>query len=699
MSLIKGLHHHSTDKRLSFNEKVTRLLRIGTEVLGLETGIVSHIFNGRYKVVHVVSSNLDIEVGVEFALADTYCADTVFINDIVAYDNIDVSPGASHPCYSRYELKSYFAIPIHIDGEFYGTLNFSSVTSRDIPFSSLDYDYLLLLADWIGAEIGRQATFQEMIEQKKKLEEKNTLLNQITELAGVGTWELDYKTRKVSWSDSLKRIMHLGVDQEVTLKSILGYISNTRTRKYYESKFMEMMKTGEDWTYELEVINEVGEVRWLESRAHPVFKDGHCVKIIGATCDITDRVNTTQTLRHKTEIAEQALKARSEFLANMSHEIRTPIHGVQGMLEALCNTSLSTKQREHTRVAMRSAESLLSIVNDILDFSKIDAGHMMYEEATLCIKKIIDQQTPMFRKVAEQKGLEFITEASGFNDRLFIGDPLRINQIIINLLNNAMKFTNEGQVKLEAKCHPHSDGRYTIELVVSDTGIGISKLQQEVIFAPFLQAEESTQRRFGGTGLGLAIVSKIVSQYNGSIELESVLGEGTKFIVTLILDSADLGTMSEKKSNELTQPMLNKAEMAHAQILVVEDNEINQIVIKEQLKEIGVKVDLAENGQVGLEKVKQSFGSGKPYDLILMDCHMPVKDGLTATQDIRKLGEMGRHIPIIALTANALAGEKEKCIDAGMTDFISKPVGVTRLANCISYHLAERNKLQATHHA
>ena len=700
MGLIKGLHRNSTDKRLSFDEKVTRLLHIGTEVLGLETGIVSHIYNGKYEVVHLVSPNLDIETGTEFMLANTYCADTVTANDIVAYHNIDVSPGSSHPCYSIYALKSYLAIPIRIDGELYGTLNFSSVTPRETPFTSLDCDYILLLADWIGAEIARQSSLQEMIEQKKKLEEQNALLNQITELAGVGTWELDYQTKTVYWSNSLRRIMHLREDQEVTLKSILGYISSAKARKHYETKFIQMAETGEDWTYELEVINEIGETRWLESRAHPIFKDGRCVKIIGATCDITERVHTTQTLRHKTELAEQALKARSEFLANMSHEIRTPIHGVQGMLEALSTTSLSTHQKEYMHVAMRSADSLLNIVNDILDFSKIDAGHMMYEEAPMCIKQIIDQQTPMFRKLAEQKGLDFIIDMVGLNDKLFVGDSLRINQIIINLVNNAMKFTKAGQVKIKATCSSlsgvlsgeHSRGRYKVELTVSDTGIGISQAQQDTIFAPFLQAEESTQRRFGGTGLGLAIVSKIVAHYNGTIKIDSQLGKGATFIVTLILESADVGALSDKKANESNALMLGKKELAESRVLVVEDNEINQIVIKEQLKGIGVKVDLAENGKLGVEKLLLSIHKGEPYDLILMDYHMPVQDGLSATKEIRKLGGIGKSIPIIALTANALAGEKEKCLEAGMTDFLSKPVGATRLGNCISFHLAHANK-------
>ena len=215
---------------------------------------------------------------------------------------------------------------------------------------------------------------------------------------------------------------------------------------------------------------------------------------------------------------------------------------------------------------------------------------------------------------------------------------------------------------------------FRVKLIVTDTGIGISEEQQKVIFSPFLQAEESTQRRFGGTGLGLAIVNNIVEHYDGNVEVSSAIGEGARFIVTMTLDCANAGVMKEKAiaANKVTP--LCKRVLSESRVLVVEDNEINQIVIKEQLKEIGVSVELANNGALGLAKVTSAIARKKPYDLIFMDCHMPVMDGLAATKEIRALGET---VPIIALTANALSGEKEKCLRAGMNDFISKPVGVS----------------------
>lgn len=689
MSIIKDLHQITTDGALSFSDKIDRLLEIGTKVLGLETGIVSYVHNENYTVVQVVSPLNEIEVGAEFPLSDTYCADTLHAKGIVAYKNVDVMPGNSHPCYALYTLKSYLATPIYVNASLYGTLNFSSTSSKYEDFSALDYDYLLLLADWIGAEVAREQALSEIISQKNALEEQNALLNQITELAGVGTWELDLEMNSLKWSASLKRMLQINEKQEITPSRALQFMANKKVRNVYESKMEEITTTGNDWAYEFEVITDAGEKRWLESRAHPIMKNGTCQKIIGATRDITERFNTTQSLKQKTAIAEQALKARSEFLANMSHEIRTPIHGVQGMLETLCGTSLNEKQKEYTHVAMRSSESLLNIVNDILDFSKIDSGHMTYDAEPVNLKELIEQQVPMFRRLADKKGIEFITETAAVSDTLFLADSLRLSQILMNLINNAVKFTEEGSIKISTRCTKYGAGRYRVKLIITDTGIGISEEQQKVIFSPFLQAEESTQRRFGGTGLGLAIVSNIVEHYDGNVEVSSAVGEGARFIVTMTLDCANAGTLKEKIIADNNTAPLCKRVLSESRVLVVEDNEINQIVIKEQLKEIGVSVELANNGALGLAKVKSAIARKKPYDLIFMDCHMPVMDGLTATKEIRALGEK---IPIIALTANALSGEKEKCLRAGMDDFISKPVGVSRLGDCINYHLSYKQE-------
>ena len=687
MSIIQDLQSISNDKAMSLDEKLESLLRIGTEVLHLETGIVSNIRGDRYSVLSVVTPEESIPKGAEFPLCDTYCADVAAADSVIAYHNIDIQPGASHPCFEKYTLKSYLASPIRVSGEFYGTVNFSSLRPREEEFSALETDYLLLLSTWIGNELERRQTLNNLSAQKVVLEERNSLLKQITNLAGVGTWELNLDSDIVVWSGALKRMLHVHSERIIKPADVLGFIVSKEQQENYVNQFQQMMKTGQDFAFELEVKTDAGESRWLETRAHPIMENGRCVKVIGATVDITQMHIDKALLQHKSELAESALKARGEFLANMSHEIRTPIHGVQGMLEALLATPLNARQSELAAIASQSAESLLSIVNGILDFSKFGSGEISFEKAPTNLSETIEEQIPMFSRLAEQKGLEFSTNIASVKGLTFLADKLRVGQILINLLNNAFKFTTKGSVSLEAKCTRYGKGRYRVKLIVTDSGIGISAQQQKLIFTPFMQAESSSERRFGGTGLGLSIVKQIVQHYDGKIEVSSELGIGARFTVTLMLDDANAGGVAEEICAQNFVYTPSKEELSRLKVLIVEDNEINQLVIKEQLREIGLLSDVAVNGEEALEKVKRSMAEKSPYALILMDCHMPVMDGLEATKQIRQLEHQGSTLPIIALTANALTGDKEKCLKSGMDDFISKPVGVSRLKECVFRHL------------
>ena len=690
MSIIKELQTISNDHSLSLDKKLESLLRIGTNILGLETGIVSNIRGEQYSVLSVVTPENDIQLDSLFSLTETYCADVVKSNSFIAYHNIDVSPGASHPCFEKYTLKSYLASPIYVSGAFFGTVNFSSLDPREEPFSNLELDYLLLLASWVGNELERQQALNNLNAQKAVLTERNSLLNQVENLAGVGTWELNVETRAITWSGALRRMLHVHGDKILKPEDITKFIVDDTQRKIYLEQFTQMMKSDEDFAYELEVRTDTGETRWLESRAHPVFEGGRCVKVIGATLDVTQMHLDKAELQHKTNMAESALKARSEFLANMSHEIRTPIHGVQGMLEALLGSSLNSKQHELASIAMQSADALLGIVNDILDFSKIDSGNISFEEAPTNLAEVIEEQVPMFSRLAKEKGLELIISTTALNNKTFIADKLRIGQILINLLNNAIKFTKEGKITVDTKCTRYGKGRYRVKLIVTDSGIGISEQQQKIIFSPFMQAESSMQRRYGGTGLGLTIVKQIVEHYGGKIEVSSNIGIGARFTVTLTLDDANAGAIAEKACGHDYSYTPTRQELSTLKALVVEDNEINQLVIKEQLREVGLPSEIAVNGVEAVDKVKRSLAEKTPYAVIFMDCHMPVMGGLEATQKIRALGEQTKDVPIIALTANVLTGDKEKCLKSGMNDFISKPVGVSRLKECVFRHLSKQ---------
>lgn len=693
MSIISDLHNISNDKALSFDERLDRLLETGTTLLNLETGIVSSIRGDSYQVLSVHTPDAAITPGMRFPLADTYCADVVNSKTMVCYHNIDCAPGASHPCFEKYSLKSYMASPIIVSGEFFGTVNFSSLAPKPKAFSSVEIDYLMLLATWIGNELERNQAIETLNTQKQVLEERNMLLNQITALAGVGTWELNAVTGTLQWSDTLKRMFNVDESRQITPRYVTSLITDEQYRAQYVERFKNLLAGGENFSAEFQVETETGVRKWINSCARPIMENGKCIKIIGATVDVTRQYDDKAELQKKTEIAESALEARSEFLATMSHEIRTPIHGVQGMLEALMTTPLNSRQLEFTNVASKSAESLLNIVNDILDFSKIDSGNMPFDNEPTDIAAVISEQMLMFTRLADRKNIALNANVSLLKNQLFSVDRLRLSQIIINLINNAIKFTEQGGVSVSATQKPLNGCRSEVIIKVSDTGVGISEQQQQYIFSPFMQAEGSTQRRFGGTGLGLTIVKQIVEHYNGTIEVNSKKEEGATFVVRLKLDNlsttldasnsqlSKLGSVSNAIIADIPQTFENH------KVLIVEDNEINQLVIREQLRDIGLSADLAENGEEAVKFVQDAYETGDIYSIILMDCHMPVMDGLEATKQIRLLEGDTKRVPIVAVTANVLADDKEKCLNSGMDDFISKPVGCDSLKKCIFRHI------------
>ncbi|WP_421132598.1 ATP-binding protein [Alteromonas sp. A079] len=692
MSAVKALYAISTNRQLTFDQKVAAFLKVGIEKLNLETAIVSNVIDNVYTIAYAVSPNPDIAAGAQFSLADTYCVKALKTSDALMYHNINEHPGADHPCYDTYPMRSYFSIPLEVNGKTYGTLNFSSAEPRHQPFSDEEIDYVYSVAGWISTTLSKHEQIAELKAQRDAIEERNVLLNQITELAGIGTWEFDIATQTFRWSRELRTMFGITTQADVPAGDIVDYIASSEEKLRLAESFDNAVKTGVYWSNEFEVRTKSGHELWIESRGQPIYEGGKCVKVIGATRDITNTVTATKSLKGKTDIAERALKARSDFLANMSHEIRTPIHGVQGMLESLSTTSLTTKQSEYTRVAMKSAESLLGVVNDILDFSKIDAGLMHYESTAIDIDEIIQQQLPMFFRMASNKGLYLESDTSALEGKRFLGDSLRINQIIMNLVNNALKFTSQGGVRISTRVKPLDNNESAVKIIVADTGIGMSKAQREVVFAPFLQAEESTQRRFGGTGLGLAIVKNIVNHYNGNITVVSEPDDGSRFVVTLILQNATAEN-KEVSVASLNNYAFNREQLKGRYILVVEDNEINQIVIKEQLSDMGIRCELANNGQEGVDAINRSVATRTPFDMVFMDCQMPVMDGLTAVKHIRAINhESIKDLPIVALTANALTGEKERCLSAGMNDFMSKPVSAKKLKQCILHHIASKQR-------
>jgi signal transduction histidine kinase/DNA-binding response OmpR family regulator len=394
-----------------------------------------------------------------------------------------------------------------------------------------------------------------------------------------------------------------------------------------------------------------------------------------------------QRIRQRTEALEEAMqhalaasRAKSEFLANMSHELRTPMNGFLGMIELVLDSSLTAEQREQLETAQRSALSLLQLLNDILDLSKIESGRMMLEQIPFNLRLLVKDCVRAHGAKALQKGVKLVTDVSPDLPGQFVGDPLRVRQILHNLLSNAVKFTNTGQISIGIRPHgQEKNGVVGLQISVADTGMGIAEEKLPLIFEKFTQADGSITRRFGGTGLGLAITKKLAEIHGGSVTVTSQVGVGSEFCVTLQMKAL------EKSDAEPTA--VGPAEShGTGRILVVEDNLVNQKVLQGLLKKRGYASVVANDGSQALQALENS-----EFDLVLMDIQMPVLDGLETTRRIRQ-SEKWRQLPVVAMTAHAMRGDRDRCMDAGMDAYLTKPINSRELFATLDGYLDEARR-------
>ena len=410
----------------------------------------------------------------------------------------------------------------------------------------------------------------------------------------------------------------------------------------------------------------------------PVKTNGEVTHYIGFQQDVTQQRLTEQYLQDAREKAEESARLKSSFLASMSHEIRTPIHGISGVLQLLEASKLDDDQRHYLSLAKFSIQGLLHIVNDILDFSKIEAGQLQIENAPFDIAQSLHAIENQFALLCDDKGLtlQFNNELNNIN--VVLGDEVRFGQILSNLIGNAIKFTDTGSIEVHTKLEKLHSNDIQIHCKVIDTGIGIAEDKQSTIFDVFTQEDLSTTREFGGTGLGLSISKQLCELMGGSISLESKKGEGSTFYFTVNMEYTDEALIAPILLSEQTQ----SSETKKLKVLVVEDNDINQIIVKQHLSQ-----HTTLSAKSGVEALEALSKMKVTFDVILMDCQMPQMDGFEATKRIRK-GEAGDRyvdVPIIALTANAMKGDKERCVDAGMDDYLSKPFEVEDLLKKVEY--------------
>lgn len=580
------------------------------------------------------------------------------------------------------KIQSILILPIFVQNEFYGFIGFDDCKKERI-WTEDEFTILETLSLNIASAIERNIFENIIIESEKRFK----LISE--NIPGtVYLTKYDEKSSKVYINNEIEKLT--GYTKEDFLTNAISFLDIIIPEQRKEIIDYQISRIEEKRSFHsiYQIKRKNGELIWIEEFGDVILKNNEIDYIGGIYFDITSKKINEDAIKAK-EYAEAANKAKSDFLANMSHEIRTPLNGIIGFTDLLKNTNLEDIQKSYMNTIKQSAQSLMEIINDILDFSKIEAGKLELDITECNLDELINQVIILVKYQSDSKNLDLKLDVKNDVPKSIFTDTIRLKQILMNLLSNAVKFTNKGYVTLEVSLLENLNANENkIRFTVKDSGIGIKKEFFDKIFEAFSQGDNSTTRKFGGTGLGLTISNQLLGLMNSKLQLNSTYKEGSEFFFDVIFK---VGNTSSKiiEKNQTYPIETNKADFGQEnfKILIVEDNKINMLLAKTLVKQIipNGTIYETENGKEAVDK----FTILKP-DLILMDIQMPILNGYEATAEIRKY-PIGQHIPIIALTAGTVIGEKEKCIEAGMNDYISKPIDKELLEKIIVKWL--KNKL------
>lgn len=564
------------------------------------------------------------------------------------------------------DILSILVIPIFVKEQLFGFIGFDDCTSERI-WTDDEINILQTLANNISSAIERYENENLISETEDKFK---LIANNIP--GTVYLSKFDETSTKVYLNDEIEHLT--GYPKHLFLENTLSFLSliHPDDKDAIVNKQINDIRIGKKIHSKYRIRHKDGHYVWIEEFADAIKKFENIEYVGGIYVDITKQKEAEDAIKAK-EFAEAANKAKSEFLANMSHEIRTPLNGIIGFTDLLKNTQLESIQRNYMNTINQSAMSLMEIINDILDFSKIESGKLELEIKKYDLSEIVTQVIELIKYDSNSKKLDLSLVISNQIPKYIWVDSIRLKQILINLLSNAIKFTEKGNIVLSVNLIRNiNQSKNILRFSVKDTGIGIQKDYQQKIFDSFSQGDTSTTRKFGGTGLGLTISNQLLSLMDSKLQLESDYGKGSEFYFDIALDTSndDENIISEIIIDAVSEKETIDYGHENFKILLVEDNKINMLLAKTLIKQIipNGTIYEAENGQEAIDK----FSVLKP-DLILMDVQMPVKNGYEASIEIRKT-EIGKHVPIIALTAGTVVGEREKCLEAGMNDYASKPI-------------------------
>lgn len=507
------------------------------------------------------------------------------------------------------------------------------------------------------------------ISHRKRAEEiirrNQAMLAESQQLTHSGSWEADLVTGQNYWSDEAFRIFGLNPDSPGPDTELFSKMIHPDDMHLYISHIKDAINNRNPASFDLRIVLPDGKIKFIHAIGKP-FEDltGRVVKLYGAIMDIDAQKKNEQELIKAKEEAEMAAVAKSQFLSTMSHEIRTPMNAVIGFTHLLLQQNPKPEQMEYLNILKFSAENLLVLINDILDFSKIEAGKIEFEEVDFNISALLENIRSGNIQTAQDKGIALKVETDKALDLTVIGDPVRLGQILTNLVSNAVKFTEVGEVIISAKISNRDRESVTIHFEVADTGIGIPTDKIANIFESFTQATSDTTRKYGGSGLGLTITKRLLELQKSSIQVRSKHGEGSTFYFSLTFKIS-----ARQLKQQDGGAVANTLSLKGMKLLIVEDNAVNVFLMKNFMKQWEIDYDVAENGMIAYELVQKN-----EYDLILMDLQMPVMDGYEATAKIRQLPDPKyQSLPIVALTASAMLDIKDIAFQVGMNDYVSKP--------------------------
>ncbi|MEP7702868.1 PAS domain S-box protein [Paraglaciecola sp. 25GB23A] len=556
--------------------------------------------------------------------------------------------GRYGPYYKEYIHKKGFTYPVQLTG---------------VKIKRANGDELICS---VIQDISHQKQIESELQIAKSQAETNTLRMKLAnESAQIGVWEWDVVSGELIWDEWMYKLY--GITENCFSGAYEAW-----TNSLHPSDMEASNKQLEDavagigtFNPEFRVVHPNGEIRTIKASAEVIRDhDGNALKVIGVNYDITDKINAINELETAKQKAEHATQTKSEFLSNMSHEIRTPMNAILGGLQMVNINSLDTKSKVMLKNAVSSSQSLLTIINDILDYSKIESNKLSLEQEPFSMRDIIKSVKFEVDSLVSNKGIQLAIKIDeSFHDR-WLGDIVRVKQILLNLVSNAVKFTEKGSVNIFFSEIPYHE-KQAISIEVADTGIGISEEAQARIFDRFSQADNSTTRKFGGTGLGMSITISLTQMMGGTIDVKSKVGRGTNVRVILPL------AITNKSISSLVQKSMTPPQLKGKKILVAEDNEINQMVVQSMLESTNAALTIVDNGKQAVEAAKK-----EDFDLILMDIQMPEMDGVEAMKNI---SSFNNHIPIVALTANAMVDDVSNYLSQGFDAHIAKPIDISTL--------------------